>query len=130
MNRRQFATALAAALLTSRHTVPDALAQPEHQHGEDDIPDWYESRYCCNNKDCAPVKAPDRLLFVWADEERTSPAFLYINKDYPGGILFKKESFRASLDTRFHRCIYIPPGDDDVGAGVPEPRCLYIPGGV
>lgn len=140
MNRRQVAVALAAALMFSRLAVPPALGQT-HQHGEDDIPDWYDQVYCCNKKDCAPVKEPDRLQFVWFrpdamvwgpyEEGISEPAFLYLSKDYPGGILFRKESFRASLDGRYHRCIFIPSYDEQEGDPVPEPqpRCLYISGG-
>lgn len=137
LTKRALLAAGVYAVLAAR-----AAAQ-EHEHGVDGLPDWYDKKFCCNYKDCAPIEDPDKdLQFVWFDPVTNTiehdltagldlePAFLY--KAWPGGLLFRATSFRQSLDERFHRCIFIPSYDEQEGDPVPEPqpRCLYIPGSV
>lgn len=104
-----------AAILALYPTL--TLTQP-HEHGANDLPDWYDPQ-CCNLQDCRPV--PDsELSFGMLDG---APVVYH----QPSGAIFQKEKWKVSQDERYHVCVRIVnPGTENQYLGV---YCVYLRAG-
>lgn len=68
-----------------------------HEHGKDDILDWYDPA-CCSINDCKPV--PDDTIEFFSDA-LGNPIVRY----KPTGNIFERGLWKTSQDERFHVCI-------------------------
>lgn len=78
------------------------LSAQEHNHGEDGIPDWYDSD-CCNRKDCHPV--PDTQIDFDIDE-LGNPVVVHRYDPNSLPIIYERTQWRQSKDDRYHACYY------------------------
>lgn len=76
-------------------TMP-VLAE-EHNHGKDNIPDWYDS-LCCHGLDCRPVEDEDI--------EFGTNSIGDFARYKPTGNVFYRGQFHRSQDERYHVCIH------------------------
>lgn len=84
----------------------------DHRHGEDGIPDWYDSN-CCNKHDCHPVE--DGTI-TFQQDELGAPIVVYTVNGV--NLVYSKTQWRVSKDERFHAChngitplcVYLRPG--------------------
>lgn len=78
----------------------------EHQHGFDDLPDWYDPQ-CCNQQDCRPVPDSEIEFGFGADGQ---PVVFH----RPTGAQFTRDRWKVSQDERFHVCVrVVNPGTEN-----------------